>query len=236
MSRWLSPQMAKGELSNSRALFSDDANLPMSLRDFKSAFRRAWIANGCTLFIQLKAIADTDEQHIGEFLNATTDEMRARPPCNIILDMRFNTGGDYTKAARFASHLPDFVPRGRIYLLTGPQTFSAAITTIAFIKQAAGSRAVILGEPVGDRLSFYGEGNTGCLPHSRLCVHYAAGMHDYARPCNDWGKCFWLNWLFPVQVKSLAPDETISMTFGDYTARRDPVFERAVELAANVGD
>jgi hypothetical protein len=35
-----------------------------------------------------------------------------------------------------------------------------------------------------------------------------------------------------VQVKSLAPDETIKMTFTDYTARRDPVFERAVALAA----
>ena len=28
-------------------------------------------------------------------------------------------------------------------------------------------------------------------------------------------------------------DETIKMTFADYTARRDPVFERAVALAAN---
>jgi len=35
----------------------------------------------------------------------------------------------------------------------------------------------------------------------------------------------------PVQVKSLAPDETIKMTFADYTARRDPAFERAVALA-----
>jgi len=57
-------------------------------------------------------------------------------------------------------------------------------------------------------------------------------MHDYAQPCNDWGKCFWLNWLFPVQVKSLAPDETITMTYADYIARRDPVFDRAVTLTA----
>lgn len=232
MTRWLSPQKMKGEPSSWRALLSSDADLPLSLRDFNSTFRRAWIDHGCMLFIQLKAIADVDKQQIGDFLTATTDEMRAHPPCNIILDMRFNTGGDYTKVARFASHLPDFVPRGRIYLLTSPQTFSAAITTTAFVKQAAGSRAMILGEPVGDRLSFYGEGNAGCLPHAKLCVHYATGMHDYAHPCNDWDKCYWLNWIFPVQVKSLAPDETIDMTFADYTARRDRVFERAVALAA----
>lgn len=60
------------------------------------------------------------------------------------------------KAARFALHLPDFVPSsGRLYLLTGPQTVSASITTAAFVKQAAGSRAIILGEPVGDRLTFF---------------------------------------------------------------------------------
>jgi hypothetical protein len=233
MTRWLSPQKMKGETSNWRALVSDDAELPLSLRDFNTTFRRAWIDRGCTLFIQLKAIADTDKQHIGDFLSATTDEMRAHQPCNIILDMRFNSGGDYTKAARFASHLPDFVPpSGRIYLLTGPQTFSAAITTTAFVRQAAGSRAIILGEPVGDRLAFYGEGNEGCLPHENICLHYATGMHDYAHRCVDWDRCFWLNWFFPVQVKSLAPDETIKMTFADYTARRDPVLERAVALAA----
>ena len=233
MTRWLSPQKMKGESSDWRALFSDDADLPLSLRDFNSVFRRAWMDDGCTLFMQLKSNANVDEQHIGDFLRATTDEMRAHPPCNIILDMRFNTGGDYTKTAHFASHLPDFVPSsGRIYLLTGPQTFSAAITTIGFVKQAAGSRAIILGESVGDRLAFYGEGNSGCLPNQDLCLHYATGLHDYGHRCEGWDKCFWLNWIFPVQVKSLAPDETIKMTFADYTARRDPVFQRAVALAA----
>jgi hypothetical protein len=234
MTRWLSPQKMKGEPSDWRPLISNDADLPLSLRDFNSTFRRSWIDHGCTLFIQLKAIADADGQPIGDFLSATTDEMRAHPPCNIILDMRFNTGGDYTKAARFASHLPDFVPpSGRIYLLTGPQTFSAAVTTSAFVKQAAGSRAIILGEPVGDRLAFYGDGNSGCLPHEDLCLHYATGMHDYAHRCDDWDRCFWLNWIFAVQVESLDPDEAIKMTFVDYAARRDPVFERAVALAGD---
>jgi hypothetical protein len=232
MARWLSPQKMKGEAVDWRALLPEDADLPLSLRDFDQTLRRAWIAHGCTLFIQLKAIADALTQTLGDFLSTTTDDMRAHPPCNVILDLRFNSGGDYTKVARFASHLPDFVPRGRIYLLTGPQTFSAAITTTAFVKQAAGSRAIILGEPVGDRLAFYGEGNSGCLPHEGLCLHYATGMHDYAHRCDDWGRCFWLNWLFPVQVKSLAPDETIRMSFADYTARRDPVFERALALAS----
>jgi hypothetical protein len=233
MMRWLSPEKAKGEPQNWHALVSPDAALPMTLRDFNRPFRRMWIDHGCTLFIQLKTINDVDNLHIGDFLRATTDEMDRRRPCNIVLDLRFNTGGDYTKAARFAKHLPDFIPLGgRIYLLTGAQTFSAAITTAAFVKQAAGPRALILGEPVGDRLAFYGEGNSGCLPHVALCVHYATGKHDYAHPCNDWDKCYWLNWLFPVRVSSLDPDETIEWTFAAYATLHDPVFERAIGLAA----
>jgi hypothetical protein len=229
MTRWLSPEKLPGEPHSWRALLSTDADLPLSLRDFNTPLRRAWIDHGCTLFIQLKAIGDADNLPIHDFLKATADEMTAHPPCNIVLDLRFNTGGDYTKVAQFASQLPHYVPAsGRIYILTDAQTFSAAITTAAFVKQAAASRAIILGEPVGDRLTFYGEGNTGCLPHTGLCVHYATGMHDYVHPCNDWDKCYWLNWLFPVQVRSLDPDETIGTSFSDYRARRDPVLERAV--------
>jgi len=232
MTRWLSPQKTQGEPETWRGLMSTDSSLPVSLREFNTPFRRTWTAAGCSLSIQLKAIQDVGEFRIGDFLKATSDEMARHRPCNVILDLRFNSGGDYTKAAGFASHLPSFVPpSGRIYILTGPQTFSAAITTAAFVKQAAGARAIILGEQVGDRLAFYGEGNSGCLPHASLCVHYATGMHDYTHQCREWGKCFWLNWLFPVQVKSLQPDETIKMTFEDYVAHRDPVFERAVALA-----
>jgi hypothetical protein len=236
MMRWLAPEKKTDEPQDWRPMVSPNADLPLTLRDFNSPFRRVWIDHGCTLFIQLKTINDTDNLSIRDFFKVTTDEMSRRKPCNIILDLRFNTGGDYTKAAHFAGHLPDFVPPGgRIYVLTSAQTFSAAITTVAFVKQAAGSRAVILGEPVGDRLAFYGEGGSGCLPHAGLCVHYATGMHDYARPCNDWDKCYWLNWLFPVQVSSLDPDETIGWTFAAYSNLHDPAFERAITLAAGGG-
>lgn len=232
MTRWLSPQRMAGEPEAWHALIPEETEMPLALRDFTAPFRRAWIDQGRTLFIQLKAIDDVDGIRIRRFLQETADEVTAHPPRDVVLDLRFNTGGDYTKAARFASRLPTSLPAtGRIFILTGPQTFSAAITTAGFVKQAAGSRAVILGEPVGDRLAFYGEGNTGCLPHAPLCVHYATGMHDYAHRCGDWGRCFWLNWLFPVQVKSLEPDETVRMAFPDYAARRDPVLARAVELA-----
>jgi hypothetical protein len=89
----------------------------------------------------------------------------------------------------------------------------------------------IVGEPLGDRLDFYAEGREGCLPHARLCFHYATGRHHYDGPCSDWRTCFWLNWLFPVRVKTLGPDVPVSMTFADYLAGRDAAFDRALTIA-----
>ncbi|MGB6989445.1 MAG: hypothetical protein WA646_17820 [Candidatus Sulfotelmatobacter sp.] len=99
------------------------------------------------------------------------------------------------------------------------------------IKHSGGDRVTILGEPVGDRLAFFAEGRRGCLPHYPLCLHYETGKHDYGHSCTNLDTCFWLNWLLPVRVKTLQPDEIITMTFDDWRQGRDPVFERAMVLA-----
>ena len=230
--RWLSPEPLATESTEWKSFLSVRAPLPLPLRDFDKTFRREWVGKSCVLFLQMKAIEDGPDQKISDWISETEDAMAARPPCAVILDLRYNGGGDYTNTWRFTHKLPSLMrPGARVYLLTGPETFSAAITTAAFVKETFGDRAVILGEAVGDRMRFLSEGNHGCLPNSRICLHYSTGMHDYSAPCTDWKVCYWLNWIFPVRVKTLAPDEVITDRFSDYLAGRDPVFERAVALA-----
>jgi hypothetical protein len=170
-------------------------------------------------------------QSIGAFLHAARQQLERRPPCGLILDLRYDGGGDYTLTSDFAHALPQLVRApGRIALLVGPDTFSAGITTAAFVKDAGGARVTIVGLPVGDRLEFYSEGGWGCLPHASLCFDYATGRHKYDGPCGDWRTCYWLNWLFPVRVRTLDPDVPVTMTFADYAAGRDPAVERASAL------
>jgi hypothetical protein len=85
---------------------------------------------------------------------------------------------------------------------------------------------------VGDRLDFWSEGGSGCLPHLKLCFHYTTGRHRYDGPCDDWRTCYWLNRLFPVRVKTLEPDVRADWTFADYKAGHDPAFDRALALVA----
>jgi hypothetical protein len=227
--RWLEPAAVPG-LKDWQLL--QPASIPDTLKDGATTFRRERIAGSCAMLIELKANVDTGSEKIADFINATTADMKANPPCALILDMRFNTGGDYTNTSAFAAELPKLItPSGRIFELTGPSTFSAAITTTAFVKQAGGDRVTILGEPVGDRMPFFAEGNRGCTPNTHLCVYYQTGKHDYEHPCTDPNVCYWLNWFYPVRVKTLDPDETIAMSFAEWKSGHDPVYERAVELA-----
>jgi hypothetical protein len=226
--RWVSSEPVPGMAGDWLAQ-QPDQPLPLTWRDFDTAFRRVRLPNSCAMLIQIKSNNDVGSQHITDFLAATKTDMRSNLPCAAVVDLRYDDGGDYLKTAAFAKELPHLIqPGGHIYVLTGPATFSAGITTVGFIKQAAGDRVTILGEPVGDRLHFFSEGNRGCLPNSPLCVSYQRGKHDYAQPCDDWDVCFWLNKLYPVRVRTLEPDETIPTTFSQWRQGLDPVFERAV--------
>ena len=231
-SRWLSVEPFKGLDKGWKGYVPPGFTAPTTFQAFDTAFREVRLSGSCAVLVQMKGMLDLGGQHIADFLQATEADLMAHKPCAVILDLRYDGGGNYTNFYDFANRLPGMIaPGGRIYLLTGPQTFSAAITSTAFVKQAGGARVTILGEPVGDRLKFYAEGNRGCLPNYQLCFGYQTGLHDYQHPCNDLDRCFWLNYFYPVRVDTLEPDETMTLSFADWSAGHDPVFERAVALA-----
>jgi hypothetical protein len=231
VTRWLSSEPLAGMGGSWRAV-EPDHPLPISLADFDQAFRSLRLPGTCIQFVQLKSNVDQGGQRIRDFLSNTEKQLRQAPPCNVIFDLRYDDGGDYTNTYRFARELPKLIPpTGRVIMLTGPATFSAGISTAAFVKHAARERAVIVGEPVGDRLQFYSEGGQACLPNYGLCVVYQTGKHDYQHACDDWRVCFWLNYFFELRVKSLDPDEVVPLSFKDWRAGVDPALDRAMTLA-----
>jgi len=230
VTRWLSSERIAG-MEEHWQTFEPEHALPLSLTSFDIAFRSLPVPETCTYFVQLKSNADQGGLSIKAFLASTDRQLRQARPCNVILDLRYNSGGDYLNTYRFARNLPTLIPpEGKVILLTGPATFSAGITTAAFVKHADPGRVLILGEPVGDRLQFFSEGGRACLPNYPLCVAYETGKHDYQHACTDWDLCFWLNYFVQFRVKSLDPDEIVPMSFTDWRAGVDPVLERALAL------
>jgi hypothetical protein len=185
-------------------------------------------------YFDLQFNRDADEGPIAPVLEQALTHLRADHLRFFVLDMRMNGGGDYTTTYAFAHEVPRAFA-GHIYILTSPWTFSAAITTVAALKQAGGNRVTIVGEPVGDRLDFWAEGGTFTLPNSFLTVGFTNGRHVYNGPCRDLVQCYWVNYRFPVFVHTLAPDISAPLTFAAYRQNRDPAMDAVLAREVRSG-
>ena len=220
-------------------LLDSVALLPLYLRAPEQSATLAWLAHADAAYIRINR---NDDEALPDRLSAVLEDVAARRPRHAIVDLRLNAGGDYGLTADFARALPTLIPRdGRIVLIVGPRTFSAGIVTAAILRRGAGARALIAGEPVGDRLRFWSEGGAFRLPYSGLRVNTADGYHDWAGGtdlsdpryrCNERQAA--MNRAYSAAAGSLEPEILAPLTSADYAVGRDPVLP-AVLKALSAG-
>jgi hypothetical protein len=193
------------------------ATVPLYLQDPGPLFRRAWPAGLDGAYVQLNAIRGLGIQ---QFFEETLAELRRRRPRNIVVDLRFNMGGDLNIAREFMRALPG-IASDHVYAITSGRTFSAAISSLGYLKQAAGDRLTIVGEPIGDRLQFWAEGDIMALPGLGAMILYASERHNYMTGCPE-ADCHAAIREHPIRVRSLQPDIATPLTWADFQAGRDP--------------
>jgi hypothetical protein len=156
-------------------------------------------------------------------------EVAARRPKYAIIDLRLNHGGDFFNTVSFAYALPKLLPPdGKIFVLVGPDTGSAAISTAAMLKGHAPERVRLVGGTLGDDPVFWSEGPRFTLPHSGIVVTSGAKKSDWESRCTDRDSCYWANTVFGPDGISLEPAIRVAANFADYAAGRDPVLEAAL--------
>jgi len=138
--------------------------------------------------VQLRKTFDDGGRMIADFLQEAEAKRRALGRKHIVLDMRFNGGGNFLLIRDFMVRWPARAP-GRFFVLTSRQTFSAAILSIAYLKQAGKDRVTIVGEPVGDRMMFFSDGLPIRLPHSGRYFLPAVLRMDYQDGCRAYDDC-----------------------------------------------
>ncbi len=141
--------------------------------------------------------------------------MRSSRVRRVIVDVRLNGGGDNTTYGPLTSLFgsPAVNKRGRLYLLTGRATFSAAANFAAEIDRA--TRAIIVGEPTGGGVETYGDTFPVLLPTVGWTVHIAARYHERKKGKND-------------RRLAVEPDVRVDLSSKQYFAGTDPVLERAL--------
>jgi len=219
--RWYYPEAIEGEAM--RPLLSE-TEAPWSLQDPDTLFRMRDAPEIDAYVIEVRQNYGTDDQNIIDFMFDALEAARHSGRTNLVLDMRMNGGGDLNITRDWSRMLP-YAVNGRTFVLTSPWTFSAAISTVGYMKQAGRNRVVIVGEEVGDRLDFYAEGDIVALPHSGVRILTATERHDYRTGCRNIENCHGSVVRNTIAVESLAPDIVAPWTIEAYRAGRDPAME-----------
>jgi hypothetical protein len=179
------------------------------------------------LYVRYSRSADQPGQEtvraFGERVLATIASQRPR---KLVLDLRFNTGGDLQKARPLMDELARSrlgSEAGAIAVLIGPNTFSAGISAAAALREK--SKAILVGTHPGDRLDFWAEGGNVTLPNSGVVMHYADQLHHYSDAPLPPGAKERLH--LNIDVRSLEPDVAVDWTWREYLSGADPIASAA---------
>ena len=187
------------------------------------------LAGGRLLYIRSTSLSPYEgENTVQRKAYGIVDEVvkSGKAPDDVVVDLRYNAGGNLFNILNFAVELPKLVgPKGRVYVVTGRATNSAAIVLTALLKANSRGRMTQVGEEPSDDLRFWSEGSFVRAPASKLALRYTDGYHDWAQGCDDLKKCYWPVVLHGVAVGSLHPDLPVDESFADYRDGRDPALD-----------
>jgi hypothetical protein len=218
------PERLATEGANWRTALAQSA-APWAFVDPDVSFRWRAAPELSALVLDFRSNSDMPDGHIADFLAEAQHEIDTRHPRNLIIDQRLDyPGGDLQTTRAFMQALPGEIP-GRIFVLTSPWTFSAAIASTGYLKQAAPDRVSIVGDDVGDRLNFFAEGRSVVLPNSQVRVNYATQRDNYLNGCRGYSDCYPYIVQYPIALPTLAPDISAPWTVDAYLAGRDPGLE-----------
>ena len=203
-----------------------DVKAPYYLSEPEEPFRYRTLEKNKIAYLQFRTNIDfSGKRDIVQFAADVEESLRQDRPVHLIVDQRLNWGGDLTTTRALMERLPSFVS-GQVFLLTSGRTFSAGISSSAYLKQAGGDQVTILGEPVGDDLEFWAEGDLLNLPTLQANLLYARERHNYRTGCPE-ADCHANIQHNPIRIKTLAPDVPVSPSQDDFLAGRDPLMESA---------
>jgi hypothetical protein len=203
---------------------------PLYLQEPAAAFRlvRQPLANAW--YLQFRAHHPLPGQDLEAFVAEVGRRWAADPSADLIVDLRFDMGGNGTYTAALLKRLAEEAS-GRIYVIVGPRTFSAGMGAAAILKTFGRDKVRLVGEGVGDRLRFWSEHEPVCLPNARICAMPNTGLWDLGKGCDGEPGCYDTRWGFAVRVDDLEPDLPAPLTPAAYFAGRDPAMEA---IAADV--
>jgi hypothetical protein len=165
-----------------------------------------YLPDAQTLYCNFRGFRDLERN-----ASALFAELKQQNPRKLVLDLRQNSGGDYTQGLKYLidpiREHSTLNRKGHLFVLIGVNTFSAAMSNAAQFR--ARTAAMLVGEPIGERPNSYQEARQMQLPNSKLMVRYSTQYYKFV----DGGE------------NLIRPDQEIHTSWDDYRSGRDPVLD-----------
>jgi C-terminal processing protease CtpA/Prc len=191
---------------------------PLSLSRVDEAFWWTTLDDDQVIYVQYNQMTSRSaDLTISALRQALQTEMSGQPIRRLILDMRYNSGGDINTGAPFRSFFHDqplFQQPGGLIVLIGRNTFSAGTVFSLWLEQDV--NPVFIGEPTGGRPLMFENARQFTLPNSHLTFQISTrARHDVVASDTR---------------QSIEPTAAIGLSSTDYFAGVDPVLDAALNL------
>ena len=168
------------------------------------------------LYFQWNFVQDWGDEPFPQFSQRLFKTLDAHADWRLIVDVRYNSGGDGSKVPPFIKQIVKrdrFDQPGNLFVITGRKTFSAAVDFVAEAK--AWTSAIFVGEPTGAGLNAYGDAEEHVTPGLHIPFQSSTNFHGHGDSHDTGG--------------SIDPDIPAIMTGADYFAGRDPVLQTILD-------
>jgi len=187
--------------------------LPLYLKDRRTPYWFETLPDQPkTLYFQFNLVVNSPTETFQQFTDRLFKFIDANGIDKLIIDMRWNNGGNTLLMQPLINGI---IRRGRIdqtgklFVIVGRFTFSAAINVAAAL--STNTNSILVGEPTPTGPNFIGESNIISLPYSRLRVSIS--------------DIYWQNTWTTDTRTWLAPLLYVPITFEDFKAGRDRALE-----------
>ena len=190
---------------------------PLHLRHRELPYWFEYLPAADLVYFQYNAVIDHPAEPFAAFCDRLFAFITARQPARLVIDMRWNGGGNTFLSQSLLHHLirnRQISRRGALFVIIGRLTFSAAQNTATAIGRE--TEPIFVGEPTGSRPNFNGETIPFELPYSKLRANV--------------GDLFWqTSW--PEDYRTwIAPDIYAPPTFEAFRRNDDPAMDAILAL------
>lgn len=190
--------------------------VPLYLKNMGTSFWFEQVAGSKLVYAQINSVRNMPNETLSQFGARLLKFADTSEADGVVLDLRWNNGGNAALALEFVQQLARSArinQRGRLFVVIGRRTFSAAQNFAAFLERH--TNAIFVGEPTGSSPNYVGEEEFFTLPYSGI-------------PANV-SELYWQNSWPSDRRMWIAPLLYTPPTFASFRRNHDPAMEAIVE-------